>query len=173
MTDREMLIFIKKQLERMHSLFDTLDKEYSLTVYSHEANELFEGFVFLEEDIQTQLNKQEEKTNEKEKTGKFEKDLTEFGNRVDKVNAMLYEELLIDTYKKIIGIGKILFKKIGKTYKVSYEFLDNNIYEEKQYVYITAIDKADAVAELHDFYKQQDDIIEIISVEEMTFREGE
>jgi hypothetical protein len=167
MTDREMLLYIKKQLERMHSLFDTLDKEYSLTVYSHEANELFEGFVFLEEDIQTQLNKQEEKTNEKEKSGKFEKDL------VDKVNAMLCEKLLIDTYKKIIGIGKILFKQIGKTYKVSYEFLDNNIYEEKQYVYITAIDKEQAVAELQEFYKQQDDIIEIISVEEMTYREGE
>lgn len=99
MTDREMLLFIKKQLEQMHSLFDTLDKEYSLTVCSHEANELFEAFGFLEEDIQTQLNNQ----------------LAEFTNRVTQANEEMYEELLIDTYKKLTEIGKRIFEQIGKT----------------------------------------------------------
>jgi hypothetical protein len=85
----------------------------------------------------------------------------------------MYEELLIDTYKKLTEIGKNIFEQIGKTYRISYELINNDTYKKEQYSYINAIDKERAEAELTEFYKEQDCIIKIISVEEMTYREGE
>jgi hypothetical protein len=57
MTDKEMLINTKKQLEHIRSLFSVLDNEHSLTVVNNEANELFDTLISLTEDIQIHLNK--------------------------------------------------------------------------------------------------------------------